>query len=156
MLSCSRLGLLFKASVHGYTGPVFHQKCDRQGPTLTVAYNNSGYIFGAYTSKDYAQTGQNIEDEKAFLFSFSEREMKKDPLRVVSGQPQYSFYDGAAGPHFNSLVFLNNNTATVYSNPGTYVFDPLEMHGNDLQLVECEVYRVEGKTQTLSEKWLFL
>ncbi|KAF4117442.1 hypothetical protein G5714_001995 [Onychostoma macrolepis] len=32
----------------------------------------------------------------------------------------------------------------LYSNPGTYQFDPQKMHGNDLQLTECEVYRVEG------------
>ncbi|XP_049339087.1 interferon-induced protein 44-like [Astyanax mexicanus] len=82
MLSCSRLSLLFKGSVHGYTGAAFHQKCDNQGPTVTVAHNISGYIFGAYTSKNYAQTGQNIADANAFLFSFNEREMKKDPLRA--------------------------------------------------------------------------
>ncbi|KAL7879335.1 hypothetical protein SRHO_G00015890 [Serrasalmus rhombeus] len=27
MLGCNRLSLLFKASVHGYTGNAFHQKC---------------------------------------------------------------------------------------------------------------------------------
>ncbi|KAL6489669.1 hypothetical protein MHYP_G00000140 [Metynnis hypsauchen] len=153
MLGCNRLSLLFKASVHGYSGPVFHQKCDRQGPTVTVAYNNSGYIFGAYTSRDYAQTNQNIADDKAFLFSFNEREMKKDPLRVVSGDTQQSFIDGAAGPNFQSLVFLNNNTATVHSNPGVYRFNPVEMHGNDLQLVECEVYRVEGAGSIMEKPW---
>ena len=145
MLGSGRLSLLFKASVHGYTADAFHRKCDRQGPTVTVAYNNSGYIFGAYTSRDYAQTNQNIADEKAFLFSFNEKEKKRDPLRVISGEAQPSHTDGATGPNFISLVFLHNNTATVSSNPGTYQFDPVEMHGNDLQLTECEVYRVEGE-----------
>ncbi|XP_049338792.1 interferon-induced protein 44-like isoform X1 [Astyanax mexicanus] len=152
MLSCSRLSLLFKASVHGYTGAAFHQKCDNQGPTVTVAYNISGYIFGAYTSKNYAQTGQNILDENAFLFSFNEREMKKDPLRVVCAAGQYSSYDTSTGPYFHSLVFLHNDTPTVYSNPGTFNFDPVEMHGNDLQLIECEVYRVEVGNGSLMEK----
>uniref|UniRef100_A0A3B1KEF2 TLDc domain-containing protein n=1 Tax=Astyanax mexicanus TaxID=7994 RepID=A0A3B1KEF2_ASTMX len=153
MLSCSRLSLLFKASVHGYTGAAFHQKCDNQGPTVTVAHNISGYIFGAYTSKNYAQTGQNIADANAFLFSFNEREMKKDPLRVVCGDAQCSIHDGATGPHFHSLVFLHNDTATVESDPGTYNFDPLEMHGNDLQLIECEVYRVEGTGLLMEKPW---
>ncbi|XP_036452147.1 interferon-induced protein 44-like [Colossoma macropomum] len=153
MLGCNRLSLLFKASVHGYSGGAFHQKCNLQGPTVTVGYNNSGYIFGAYTSKDYAQTNQNIIDEKAFLFSFNEREMKKDPLRVVSGAGQYSLYDGPTGPHFQSLVFLYDDTATVYSNPGNYNFDPVEMHGNNLQLVECEVYRVEGAGSLMEKPW---
>ncbi|KAL0201038.1 hypothetical protein M9458_004225, partial [Cirrhinus mrigala] len=67
--------------------------------------------------------------------------MKEDPLRVTSGNPQFAFTD--AGPNFGSLLFLHNNKATVFSNPGTYQFDPQKMHGNDLQLTEFEVYRVE-------------
>jgi len=142
LLSHARLSLLFKASVHGYHVNTFHQKCYTQGPTVIVAYNKSGYVFGAFTSKNYAQTGQNVVDDKAFLFSFNDKEVNEAPLRVFSGNPQYSFTDN--GPNFNSLMFLYNNTATVYSNPGTYTFDPQKMHGNDLQLTECEVYRVEG------------
>lgn len=145
LLGHSNLSLLFKGSVHGFTANAFHQKCDRQGATVTVAYNNSGYVFGAYTSKNYAQTGQNIIDEEAFLFSFQEREVDKAPLCVMSTNAQYSFYDTTSGPNYDSLVFLYNNTAMVYSNPGTYHFDPVQMHGNDLHLSECEVYRVEGE-----------
>ncbi|KAL6489717.1 hypothetical protein MHYP_G00000620 [Metynnis hypsauchen] len=71
MLGCSRLGLLFKASVHGYSGAAFHRKCDRQGPTVTVAYNQAGYVFGAYTSRDYAQTNQMQQPKVAFSASLS-------------------------------------------------------------------------------------
>lgn len=144
MFCQSRLSLLFKASVHGYSADSFHQKCDRQGPTVVVAYNNSGYIFGAYTSSDYAQTGTDIVDNKAFLFSFNDKMLNEDLLRVVSGNPQCAFNDGNTGPNFISLVFLHNNTDTIDSNPGQYQFDPQQMHGNDLQLTELEVYRVEG------------
>uniref|UniRef100_A0A673L8Y6 TLDc domain-containing protein n=1 Tax=Sinocyclocheilus rhinocerous TaxID=307959 RepID=A0A673L8Y6_9TELE len=140
----ANLSLLFKASVHGFNATTFHEKCNTQGPTVIVAYNKSGYVFGAFTSKSYAQTGQNVVDDKAFLFSFNDKEMKGDPLRVVSGNPQYAFTDN--GPNFDSLVFLYNNTANAYSNPGTYQFDPQKMHGNDLQLTECEVYRVDRCT----------
>ncbi|ROL55144.1 Interferon-induced protein 44 [Anabarilius grahami] len=138
----ANFSLLFKASVHGYHINTFHQKCNYQGPTVIVAYNKSEYVFGAFTSKNYGQTNQNVVDDKAFLFSFNDKEVKEDPLRVLSGNPQYAFTD--SGPNFSSLVFLYNNTATVYSNPASqYKFDPQRMHGNDLQLTECEVYRVE-------------
>ena len=43
----ARICLLYKASVHDYTAVDFHARCDRQGPTITVAYNQSGFIFGA-------------------------------------------------------------------------------------------------------------
>ncbi|KAL0201085.1 hypothetical protein M9458_004272, partial [Cirrhinus mrigala] len=141
LFSNANLSLLFKASVHGYNTSAFHQKCNNQGPTVIVAYNKSGYVFGAFTSKNYAQTGQNVVDDKAFLFSFNDEEMKEGTLRVLSGDPQYAFTD--TGPNFDSLVFLYNNEATIHSNPGTYQFDPQKMHGNDLQLTELEVFRVE-------------
>ncbi|XP_016118454.1 TLD domain-containing protein 1-like [Sinocyclocheilus grahami] len=70
LLGNVKLSLLYKASVHGYQASAFHQRCDHQGPTLLVAYNHSGYIFGGYTSVDYTQSGQYITDEEAFLFSF--------------------------------------------------------------------------------------
>ncbi|KAK2906927.1 hypothetical protein Q8A67_005912 [Cirrhinus molitorella] len=69
LLGNLELTLLYKASVHGYQASAFHQQCDNQGPTLLVAYNRSGYIFGGYTSVDYAQSGQQIIDDHAFLFS---------------------------------------------------------------------------------------
>ncbi|XP_066536573.1 interferon induced protein 44c2 [Hoplias malabaricus] len=153
MLGCSRLSLLYKASVHSYSANAFHQKCDQQGPTMTVAYNNSGFIFGGYTSKDYTQSNQNVSDEKTFLFSFNEREMKREPLRV-SAEGQYSLqHVAASGPNFLSLVFLYNNTAAIYANPGTYKFDPVELYGNNLQLSECEVYRVEGSGSLMEKPW---
>ncbi|NP_001122200.1 interferon induced protein 44c1 [Danio rerio] len=147
----AKSSLLFKASVHGFDAASFHQKCDKQGPTVVVAYNKSGYVFGAFTSKDYGQTNQNIVDDKAFLFSFNDNELKEDPLRVVSADPQFAFTDN--GPNFGSLIFLHNNTATVNSNPGTYQFDPQRMHGNDLNLTECEVYRVEDCGGRMEKPW---
>lgn len=140
----SKLSLLYKATIHSYNAAHFHQKCDRQGPTVTVAYNQSGYIFGGFISKDFTQSNQNIVDDKSFLFSFKD-ELKPAPVRVVSTAGQPSFSDTNTGPNFISLLFLYNNTATVYSNPGTYMFDSLEMFGNDVNLLECEVYRVEGE-----------
>lgn len=151
LLNNAKLSLLYKASVHGYSTSTFNQKCDKQGPTVVVAYNKSGYVFGAFTSKDYGQTGQNIVDDKAFLFSFNDKELKEDPLRVISGNPKFAFTDN--GPNFDSLIFLYNSTATVKSNPGTYQFDPQRMHGNDLILTECEVYRVEGCGGLMEKPW---
>ncbi|KAI1891894.1 hypothetical protein AGOR_G00148420 [Albula goreensis] len=144
------LSLLYKASVHGYSAATFHQKCDSQGPTITVAYNSSGFVFGGYTSKNYAQTGQNVFDDKAFLFSIHDGNV----VRVPAANPQYAFTDGRAGPSFmGDLIFLYQNTTAVYSNPGNYYnFNPDEIHGNDLQLTDCEVYRVE-EHELLDKPW---
>ncbi|XP_028833266.1 interferon-induced protein 44-like [Denticeps clupeoides] len=192
MFDRAKLSLLFKASVHGYSGSSFHQKCDNQGPTITVAYNNSGLVYGGYVSKDFAQTGQDVYDEKAFLFSLDCRSediiLRQVPVtngqpafndgayspnfgslynnsnNVFSNpgnyfdslqpQPQCSFYNVNTGPNFGGLVFLNNNGTQVSSKPGTfYNFDPALIHGNDLNLIELEVYRVEDSGNHLEKPW---
>lgn len=126
---CSLLGnvelhLLYKASVHGYTASAFHQRCDHQGPTLIVAYSNSGDIFGGYTSKDYTQTQQNINDKNAFLFRLQGTTPVQFKITTPDGNnARYDNYNG--GPCFgNEVYFLYQGNAQVYCNAGTvYRFD---------------------------------
>ncbi|CAL8274482.1 unnamed protein product [Merluccius merluccius] len=149
-----RLHLLYKASVHGFESDDFHRRCDTQGPTLLAAYNKSGYVFGAYTTNDYEESGEGLVcDDKAFLYSISDRK-KKAPLRVTSDDGQHGFTDGGHGPDFGALKFLEGDAAAVASNPGTgFTFDPKDMHGDDLALTEFEVYRVEEFGGLLAKPW---
>uniref|UniRef100_A0A8C0JDB6 TLDc domain-containing protein n=1 Tax=Chelonoidis abingdonii TaxID=106734 RepID=A0A8C0JDB6_CHEAB len=119
LLGSRQFSLLYKASVHGYNASVFHAKCDAQGPTVAVAYNGSGYIFGGFTRQSYVSSGGYISDEKAFLFRLKGRE---------------------------ALQLLNQNAAAAAtSSNNNYTYNVVDLHGNDLGLTECEVYRVEGK-----------
>ncbi|ROL40865.1 Interferon-induced protein 44-like [Anabarilius grahami] len=155
LLGNVELTLLYKASVHGYNASAFHQRCDRQGPTLLAAYNRSGYIFGGYTSVEYAQSGLNITDESAFLFSFQGVQRSK-PLCIKINSAHYVRYDDAGGPNFGyQLYFCYNNQPVVYiqsvnafsygAGNNAFNFSPATLHGNDTQLTECEVYKVEQK-----------
>ncbi|XP_050951348.1 interferon-induced protein 44-like isoform X1 [Labeo rohita] len=144
-----KLTLLYKASVHGYQASAFHQRCDRQGPTLLVAYNRSGYTFGGYTSVDYAQSGQQITDETSFMFSFQ----GGAPVRFNCSSDCYARYDDAGGPNFGEqFYFCYNNQPVVYdqgrdlyfrARVKAFNFHPATLYGNDTQLSECEVYKVE-------------
>ncbi|XP_056446982.1 interferon-induced protein 44-like [Gadus chalcogrammus] len=148
-----RLHLLYKASVHGYASASFHQRCDKQGPTLLAAYNGSGYVFGAYTAKDYSQSGVLVSDVEAFLYSLGNGKGNA-PRRVASDDGKYGFTDGAAGPDFGALKFLEQDAAAVASNPGTgFTFKPVDMHGDDLALAELEAYRVEDIGGFLAKPW---
>uniref|UniRef100_A0A3B3Z8W7 TLDc domain-containing protein n=1 Tax=Periophthalmus magnuspinnatus TaxID=409849 RepID=A0A3B3Z8W7_9GOBI len=152
LFSHAQLHLLFKASVHGFAADQFHFRCDKQGPTVCVAFNSSGFVYGAYTSKDYAQSNQNILDERAFLFSI--REDRPRPIRVGVTPGQHAFVDGATGPNFGALLFLDQNTATVLSPGGaTFNFTAAEMHGDNLNLTEFEVYRVQEMGGVLEKPW---
>ncbi|XP_055073505.2 interferon-induced protein 44-like [Misgurnus anguillicaudatus] len=141
------LTLLFKASVHGYNAAAFHQLCDRQGPTLLVAYNNSGYIYGGYTSKDYTQSRQNIIDSEAFLFYFPTHGGNPVSIKITPGYNVRN--DNSNGPSFGQeLYFMYNNQPYLYDErqmgyrDHTFNYDAFTLYGNDAQLCECEVYKV--------------
>ncbi|XP_026200969.1 interferon-induced protein 44-like [Anabas testudineus] len=148
---CSQLGnvklqLLYKASVHGFTGAAFHQRCDNRCPTVSVGYNNSGYVFGGYTKQPFSQSGQHVHDEQAFLFCFCGDKLCKYPVT----SPGYAVkMVSNSGPYFGeALALVNGSKAVAYSNPGNYYnFAAAEMHGNDLNLTDCEVYQVEESTE---------
>ncbi|XP_068435951.1 interferon-induced protein 44-like [Clinocottus analis] len=141
LLGHVRLHLLHKASVHSFTASAFHEHCDKQGPTVLAAYNEAGFVFGAYTSKDYTKWGE-VRDEEAFLYSL--RPGGNKPLRVASVNQKFAFTERNSGPNHGGLLFLHENAAKIQSNPGeNFTFQPEEMHGEDLTLTEFEVYRVE-------------
>ncbi|XP_037553883.1 interferon-induced protein 44 [Nematolebias whitei] len=146
-----RLKLLYKASVHGFTGAAFHQRCDNRCPTVSVGFNASGYVFGGYTRQPFNQTGKYVNDDQAFLFTFNGETLLKYP---VINAPYAVQMVANSGPYFgNALGFFNGNNPVVYSNPGGYFnFNAAEMHGNDLNLTECEVYQVEETTE-LEKPW---
>uniref|UniRef100_A0A7N8WQZ7 TLDc domain-containing protein n=1 Tax=Mastacembelus armatus TaxID=205130 RepID=A0A7N8WQZ7_9TELE len=153
---CSQLGhvklqLLYKASIHGFTGAAFHQRCDNRSPTVSVGYNASGFVFGGYTKQPFSQSGQYVYDDQAFLFTFNGENLLKYP---VTG-PEYAIkMVGNSGPYFGeALVLVYGNQSVVHSNTGNYYnFSATDMHGNDLQLTECEVYQVE-ETPEFEKPW---
>ncbi|XP_044230829.1 interferon-induced protein 44-like [Thunnus albacares] len=147
-----RLHLLYKASVHCFTAAAFHSRCDKQGPTVIVAYNAAGFVLGAYTSKDYTQSGEGVKDDSAFLYSISAGVNK--PLRVAIITGQCAFTDVPTGPNFGALVFLHEDKPEFQCNPGTgFNFEAAAMHGGNLALTEFEVYRVEGLGDLLAKPW---
>ncbi|KAM4574089.1 interferon-induced protein 44-like [Fundulus diaphanus] len=148
---CSELGsvklkLLYKATVHGFTGAAFHQRCDSLSPTVSVGYNVSGYVFGGYTKQPFSQSGQYVNDDQAFLFDLTGGKLKKYPVTSAAHAIRMI---ANCGPYFGeSLVLVNASQPVTHSNPKSYYnFNPAEMHGNDLNLTECEVYLVEECTE---------
>ncbi|XP_057181027.1 interferon-induced protein 44-like [Triplophysa rosa] len=169
LLGDAELTLLYKASVHGYDASAFHQCCDRQGPTLLVAYNNSGYVFGGYTSVDYTQSGGYITDDKAFLFNVPKHGGNPITIKVKSGC--HARLDDSGVPNFgqqlffcynnrpclsdNSQMGLGSNTYCNTNMYNTFKFNAKTLYGNDTQLAECEVYKVshQKKNQVTEKQW---
>ncbi|XP_072366480.1 interferon-induced protein 44-like isoform X2 [Scyliorhinus torazame] len=135
------LHLLYKASVHGFDGKSFHDKCDGQGPTLTVGYNKSGYVFGGYTSEDFVTDG-NKKDNKAFLYRFRHAYGLMKFAVQLNTVAVYNHLKH--GPNFgDSLVFMADGNRIRYTSGPSYCVDENTLLGGDQNLSECEVYRVE-------------
>ena len=139
-----KLRLLYKASIHGFTGAAFHQRCDKRSPTVSVGYNASGYVFGGFTKQPFSQSGLFVRDDEAFLFTLNGEKLLKYPVTSPANAVKMISY---SGPYFGeALALVNGSKAVVFSNPGNhYNFTAEEMHGNDLNLTECEVYELEGE-----------
>nr|XP_056701126.1 interferon-induced protein 44-like [Euleptes europaea] len=158
LLGSKRISLLYKGSVHGFNCNAFHNICNQQGPTVVVAYNASGYIFGGFTVKSYSSSGAYLNDDKAFLFRLKGKENESSPLKIPVKIAQEAVNDnGGHGPYFGagSLVLLSGNQAAVTTDPAvaSYTFRAEDLHGNDLVLIECEVYRVEDVGDIMEMQW---
>ena len=72
--SNSQFKLLYRASRDNFTFKAFHEKCDNQGPTLTIIKSDlNGKVFGGYTSVSWRSPSSRtyVKDEEAFLFSLT-------------------------------------------------------------------------------------
>nr|XP_020670923.1 interferon-induced protein 44-like [Pogona vitticeps] len=148
LVGSKQFSLLYKGSVHGYNANAFHSICNRQGPTVVVGYNGSGYIFGGFTVESYTSSEGYLNDGKAFLFRLKGKDGELGPLKIPVKMANQAVYDlSQTGPNFgdNALLFLSQNSAAVATKVGsaTYTFSAVDLHGNDQVLLECEVYRVE-------------
>lgn len=50
--------LLYRSSRDGLTGKAFHERCNYQGPTITIVKpgETNGRVFGGYTSANWITT----------------------------------------------------------------------------------------------------
>ncbi|XP_069497739.1 interferon-induced protein 44-like [Ambystoma mexicanum] len=118
----TRLCLLYKGSNHGFTAQAFHWKCDGQGPTLVIGYNNLGCIFGGFSDIGFKSQQTLLRDEKAFLFCLKESTILKIPVK----NPDAAIYDHSSyGPNFGngSLHFLTNGVQIPVKNPDAAIYD---------------------------------
>ncbi|XP_052792987.1 interferon-induced protein 44-like [Mya arenaria] len=169
--------LLYSITRDGCDASVFHQKCDNQGPTLTVLYNKEGSVYGGYTSVSWESPVSFVNkcDGSAFLFQlyFSGIETPKK-FSAKTGQQTISANTGY-GPIFGSSSYCDLytfNGAVHKSSSGEYnlnghmqnfgtLYESKETSSNDinnghLRMTELKVYVIKNgqrKTQVLPTPW---
>ena len=153
--------LLYKISRDGCSAPTFHQKCDSQGPTVTVLYNTNKTIFGGYLSQSWNSSMAYINDLSAFLFRL-QYNGASNPLKFsVSEAASAGYGNSHYGPTFGAGHDIQTFTGTInkskdYFSLNGYVHDignSYKLYGqnssditNDsVQVTDLEVYSVIGK-----------
>ncbi|CDW81350.1 UNKNOWN [Stylonychia lemnae] len=63
--------LLFKATNDGFKASIFHQKCDNNGPTISIILSEHGEVFGGYTSLPWSSSKQYKPNKDINTFVFS-------------------------------------------------------------------------------------
>ena len=61
-----KIELLYRGTRDGMNSFAFHQKCDGQGPTISLYENDKGNIFGGYSSISWASEGSYVSDKNNF------------------------------------------------------------------------------------------
>ena len=156
--------LLYSATMDGCVATTFHQKCDNQGPTVTVLYNPQGSVYGGYTGQSWNCSGSYVNDPTAFLYQlkFSGNEQRtKFPI----GNSSYAIASTSNhGPIFGSGHVLCTFNGTINQSNGVYALDGYvtfndsyqmssvspkvkswdDINNGTMTVTELEVYKVTG------------
>jgi len=161
--------LLYSATRDGCDATTFHQKCDNQGPTVTVLYNPQGSVYGGYTGQSWNGDSSYINDPTAFLYQlkFSGNEQRtKFPAAVNSNSGSAIYSANSYGPTFGSSHNLHTFSSTINVSSGVYALNGYvqfndsfyqmstvsphvkswdDINNGTMNVTELEVYKVTGK-----------
>ena len=149
--------LLYKISRDGCSAQTFHQKCDGQGPTVTVLYNTNNTIFGGYLSQSWNSDATKIYDSSAFLFRLQYNGLYnpvKFPCSVGAGYGDNNYGPTFGGGHdiytFSGTINKSGNYFALNGNfnnmNNTYNLNGQSISSitnNNLQVTDLEVFKVE-------------
>ncbi|KAL3867701.1 hypothetical protein ACJMK2_040568 [Sinanodonta woodiana] len=149
--------LLYSAERDGCNAAVFHNKCNNQGPTLTVLYNGYKTIFGGYTAMSWQNGANYVHDSAAFLFQLCYNgEMNpqkfniKLPANAIYNHSSYgpTFGSGHDLCTFNGIIapdgqaFKLNGGMTLNTAYDMKDFDFNTFANSTMEVIDIEVYSV--------------
>ena len=71
--------LLFRASEHGFSAKEYHKHCDEKSDTITILYNEYGYVFGGYFHHKWSVSDRyrfkNDRSARLFLLRSADKEI---------------------------------------------------------------------------------
>jgi hypothetical protein len=136
--------LLFAASKNGDKAKQFHLNCDGKGPTVTIVKSKNGHIFGGYLSIPFSSDHQSHYDDKAFLFSLTNK--KKFPIIIKEKAVcHYSNWGPYIGYQESCDLAIKEgclNNQGSYSVPKSYEFNRIDLIGTEDKNFQVDDYEV--------------
>ena len=117
----NKIELIFRGSRDGLTSNAFHNKCDGQGPTITLYQNEKGYIFGGYSSISWENTkgGQDKSAPGSFIFTLTNihgAEPTKFPNSNINKSVYHYDQNGPVFGHYDILIYSDFKNREHFSN----------------------------------------
>ena len=153
---CNNMKLLYRGTRDGMGSNIFHNKCNNQGPTISLFKNEKGNIFGGYASTDWTSSGDYKSAPDSFLFTLTNIH-GTEPTKFPNSDTRFSIYDHSSyGPDFGcgadiyTLYSSNNSSASYFPNSyqdilgkGKSIFTgDLNNSNGNINLKEIEVFKI--------------
>ena len=123
----------------------FHYYCDKKGPTVTIIKGKNGHIFGGYVTVPFSSDGLSHHDDKAFLFSLTNK--KKFHIKIK--EEAVCHYYKSWGPYFGYKDICDLGICSgclqkknCICQPKSYKFQREELIGIDEKNFEIDDYEV--------------
>ena len=154
----SDLELLYRGTRDGPSSNIFHNKCNYQGPTITLFKNEKGNIFGGFASMPWTSNNSYYSAPDCFLFTLTNI-YNTEPTKFPNKDTSRSVYHHADrgpcfGEHDSDLCiyenFLNKNSLSAFPEryqdvlgKGKSIFTGDSNNSNsNFKIQEIEVFRV--------------
>ena len=145
--------LLYRGTRDGMEANYFHNKCNNQGPTISLFKNDKGYIFGGYASTDWSSCDNYKLAPDSFIFTLTNIH-GTEPTKFPNSNTSYSIYDdSSSGPRFGGGHDIYTNKKGSYANfpfsyqdilgKGKSIFTgDLNNNNGNFNLKEIEVFKI--------------
>jgi len=116
----NKMKLLYRGTRDGMEGNYFHNKCDNQGPTISLFKNDKGNIFGGYTFTDWTSNNSYKSAPESFIFTLTNIH-GTEPTKFPNSNTSYSIYDYSTyGPTFGGHDIYTNKEGSYADFPVYY------------------------------------
>jgi len=150
---CNNMKLLYRGTRDGMEGKYFHNKCNNQGPTISLFKNDKGNIFGGYASTDWTSSDGYKSAPNSFIFTLTNIH-GTEPTKFPNSDTSYSIFDYSSfGPAFGYncdiyMDFYNTHSSFPSSykdilGKGKSIFTgDLNNNNQSFKLKEIEVFKI--------------